>query len=331
MIELAELPHQRAAAPQPLFRSSRLGEDRTWLTVMALVTAVESAWWAVIWRLGLAPAPYLLTYIALAFVALVCALILRFLLRPRSGTANWPTLLAGTALVGLGASLFLPLKYAIPQLVPFWVDPALASAERTMFGADPWLILDHVLGWAVVPMDGLYGLWLPVQSLLLFITLTQPPSATKSRALIAYVLAWFLLGVVAAAVFSSAGPIFFDQIFGGATFARLRDTLQNRGAWVVLAESDKMRSSMVSGQPSIVAGISAVPSIHVAISVWIFLLARDTDRRAAPCALVYAALIWIGSVQLGWHYVMDGLAGALGMLGIWRLSSSLQRLLGSRG
>lgn len=331
MIELAELSHQTAAAPRPSFLSYRLGEDRTWLTVMALVTAVECAWWAVIWHLGLAPAPYLLTYIALAFIALVCALTLRFLLGPRLGSPNWPPLIAGTALLGLGASLFLPLKYAIPQLVPFWVDPALASAERAMFGADPWRVLDGVVGWAVVPMDALYGLWLPIQSLLLFITLTQPPSPAKSRALIAYVLAWFLLGVVAATVFSSAGPIFFDQIFGGATFAGLRETLQNRGAWVVLAESDKMRSAMVSGQPGIVAGISAVPSIHVAISVWIFLLARDTDWRASPYALVYAALIWIGSVQLGWHYVMDGLAGALGMLGIWTLSSSLQRLLGGRG
>lgn len=327
MNDLAEPRHQSVAAPQSTFRRYTLEEDRPWLTVMAVVTAAEFAWWTATWHLGFAPPPYLLTCLALAFGGLVCAVALRMLLRPWAESPNWPSLIAGTALVGIGASLFLPIKYAIPHFVPFWVDPHLARAERAMFGADPWLLLDHVLGWAVIPIDRLYGLWLPMQLLLLFIVLTQPPSAAKSRALIAYVLAWFVLGVVAAAVFSSAGPIFFDRVFGGFTFAGLRETLQDRGAWVVLAESDQMRMSLVSGQPGIVAGISAVPSIHVAISVWIFLIARERAPRAAPYGLVYAALIWIGSVQLGWHYVTDGLAGAFGMLAIWALSSGLQRSL----
>ena len=43
------------------------------------------------------------------------------------------------------------------------------------------------------------------------------------------------LGVVAAMLFSSAGPIFFDRLFGGARFALLGDTLAKRGAWIVLA------------------------------------------------------------------------------------------------
>jgi len=237
--------------------------------------------------------------------------------------------MVATALVGIGASLFLPLKYAVPELIPFWLDPPLARAERIVFGADPWLALDHFFGWAAMPLDRLYGLWLPTQSLLFFVVMTQPASTAKSRLLIAYVLAWSVLGVGAALALSSAGPIFHDRIFGGTAFAGLRETLQSRGAWVVLAESDKMWASLASRQPSIVAGISAVPSIHVAISVWIFLAARQMAPRAAPYAFCYAALVWIASVQLGWHYVTDGLAGLLGMLAIWVLSGRLQRFLES--
>jgi hypothetical protein len=88
MIELAELPHHPAAAAQASFPSYRFGEDRAWLTVMAVVTAAESAWWAVVWYLGFAPPPFLLTYIALAFAALVCALALRTLLQPRLESPN---------------------------------------------------------------------------------------------------------------------------------------------------------------------------------------------------------------------------------------------------
>jgi hypothetical protein len=200
------------------------------------------------------------------------------------------------------------------------LDVPLATVERNLFAADPWLLLDQLVGWAVVPIDRLYGLWLPTQLFVLFNVMLEPPSTMKSRALIAYSLAWFLLGAVAAVFLSSAGPLFYDTVFGGSTFASLHDMLRNRGAWVVIAESDRMRQSLVSGRPGFVAGISAVPSVHVAISLWMFLTARAMAPRLAPLAAIYFAFIWLGSVQLGWHYVSDGLVGAVGMLAIWALT-----------
>ncbi len=301
-----------------------------WLAVMAAMIAFELVWWMVSWRAGSAPAPMLVPYLLLAFTGLAAALGIRVTLRSRSRRAGWPNVILGTVLVGVGASLFLPLKYAIPKLVPFWLDSPLAAAERALFGAEPWLLLDHLLGWAAVPVDRLYALWLPVQSVVLFTLILEPPSPAKARALIAYSLAWFLLGVVAATILSSAGPLFHDRLFGGNAFASLPQSLRDRGAWVVLAESDKMWASLATGRPGFVAGISAVPSIHVAISLWIFLTARSMAPRAAPYALGYAIFIWIGSVQLGWHYVSDGLAGALGMLAIWATAGTVARVLGGR-
>jgi len=296
---------------------------------MLTVTVFEACWWLVNWQVGTAPAPYLFTHIALAFVGLGTAFALRLAVQPGEPAPNWRSILPTTIMVGIGASLFLPLKYAIPQLVPFWLDPLLAHAEDRLFGMDPWLILDRCLGWLAVPMDWLYGLWLPTQTLILFLVVLQRGSAAKARVLMSYVLAWFLLGVVGATFFSSAGPIFYDRLFGSAEFSGLRETLQDRGAWVALGESDRMWSSLASGRPTIVAGISAVPSIHVAISFWMFLSARLMMPRAAGFAFAYAVLIWIGSVQLGWHYVTDGLAGLLGMLAAWKLGCHLQSKVGA--
>ena len=327
MAGLVPAERQIAATVRSRIGGALVGADHTWLSVMVVVTAVELAWWTITWGFGLAPLPFLFSYLAFAFAGLGCTFAMHRVLRPQAPNPDWTSTVPATILVGIGASLFLPLKYAIPQLVPFWLDPLLASLERSMFGADPWRLLDHLLGWAVVPIDRIYGLWLPTQSLVLFTVMLQPPSREKSRALIAYVLAWFLLGVVAATVFSSAGPIFHDRIFGGTEFAALTQSLYNRGAWVVLAESDRMWASLASAQPGLVSGISAVPSIHVAISVWILLTARTMLPRAAPAAFSYAVFIWIGSVQLGWHYWMDGLVGALGMLVIWALSGVLRRKL----
>jgi hypothetical protein len=179
-------------------------------------------------------------------------------------------------------------------------------------------------------MDWLYGCWLPVQLLVLFSLILARPSPIKSRALIAYSLAWFLLGAVAAMLLSSAGPLFYDRLYGGHAFQSLDSMLRARGGWVALAESDLMWAARADGDPGLVAGISAVPSVHVAMSLWIYLAAREIAPRAALPAFLYFLLVWIGSVQLGWHYASDGLAGAVGMLAVWRLAKPVQIHLGKR-
>lgn len=307
--------------PKVSFGSIELREV-AWLKVLAILTASELVWWALSWRAGSAPAPRVGTYLALAMASLVVALALRLSLRPRGRQAGWPVVLIATALIGFGASLFLPLKYAIPTEVSFWLDVPLAVGERQVFGTDPWRIADGLFGWALVPSDRVYGLWLPVQSLVLFSVILLPPSRAKSRALIAYSLAWFLLGVVAAMLCASAGPIFYDRLFGGHDFAALSVRL-GESAWMAQREANAMWSSFASGRPGLVAGISAMPSIHVAISFWIWLTARRLAPRWAPVALAYAVFVWIASVQLGWHYVSDGLAGLLGMLAVWWLAERM--------
>jgi hypothetical protein len=318
------LAESSVSAGPSLSGERALAGDLGWLAVMAAATLAEFAWWGASWSAGLAPAPRLPVFLAMAYAGLAAAFALRTASRPRSPRSAWASPIVAATLVGAGASMFLPLKFAIPKQVPFWLDAPLAAAERALFGADPWQLLDLHFGWATLPLDRLYGLWLPVQSLVLFSILLERPSRAKSRALIAYSLAWFALGVVAATLLASAGPIFFDRLSGGGDFALLGETLQRRGASMALAESGLMWSAMASDHPGLVAGISAVPSLHVAISLWMFLAARTIAPRAAGLALVYFILIWLASVQLGWHYVGDGLAGAIGMLAIWAVAGAIE-------
>jgi hypothetical protein len=300
-----------------------VNEDLRWLIVLAATTLAEIIWWAAARGAGLAPVPRLMTYLVLAFAGLTVAFLLRLATRRHTKPASLQSVIPGAVLIAIGGSFFLPLKFAIPGQVPFWLDASLAATERRIFGTDPWLLLDRFVGWALVPMDWLYVLWLPVQLLILFTVMLEPPSAAKSRALMAHGLAWFVLGVAAATLLSSAGPIFFDRLSGSSEFATLRGTLQARGAWVVFAESDAMWAAYANSRPGLLSGISALPSIHVAIALWIFLTARTMAPRLAKWALLYFVLMWLGSVQLGWHYVSDGLAGAIGMLLIWALASTI--------
>jgi len=290
---------------------------------MTATISIELAWWAACLAVGTAPYPYLLTHLGLAAGGLIAAVAIQRVFWPSSPRPHWATLVGGTALLAIGASLFLPLKYAIPREIPFWLDQPLASSERLLFGADPWMLIDRVLGWATVPIDCVYGLWLPVLLGVFFAVLVSPPSTAKTRALIAFSCAWFALGVLAATLLSSAGPIFYDRLFGGGRFALLNDTLLRRGASFAIAESDAMWRSYADGRPGLVAGMSAAPSLHVGMSFWIYLAARTLARPLATAALAYAIFVWFASVQLGWHYVTDGLLAVVGMLMIWGVAGKM--------
>ena len=70
--------------------------------------------------------------------------------------------------------------------------------------------------------------------------------------------------------------------------------------------------------PLVVSGISAMPSMHVAICV-LFGLWVTRFRKLALTVLAwsYAVAIYIGSIHLGWHYATDGVVSAICVLAIW--------------
>lgn len=66
-----------------------------------------------------------------------------------------------------------------------------------------------------------------------------------------------------------------------------------------------------------------MPSVHCAMALWLVLTVHSYARRWTPVAGAYAALIWLGSVHLGWHYVLDGAVGMLGAVAVWHLAPRL--------
>jgi membrane-associated phospholipid phosphatase len=65
------------------------------------------------------------------------------------------------------------------------------------------------------------------------------------------------------------------------------------------------------------AGISAMPSLHVGLAVLFALVAGQRSRWLAGFLWCYAGLIQVGSIVLGWHYAVDGYAGALIACAVW--------------
>jgi hypothetical protein len=63
--------------------------------------------------------------------------------------------------------------------------------------------------------------------------------------------------------------------------------------------------------PQLMFGIAAFPSLHVAFQTFAFLWMRRLWIYGQIVFGVFALIIVIGSVVTGWHYLIDGVAGAL--------------------
>jgi hypothetical protein len=57
--------------------------------------------------------------------------------------------------------------------------------------------------------------------------------------------------------------------------------------------------------------------MHNAITVLYALTLSRAPRLIRLAAWGYAALIFVGSIHLGWHYAVDGLAAGVMVWGIW--------------
>ncbi|MEL1251022.1 phosphatase PAP2 family protein [Aurantiacibacter gilvus] len=247
-----------------------------------------------------------------------------------------PTLIAMTIMI-----LALPetldaatrFKKIIPQIQPFYLDPAVAELERSLLGMDAWRYTHAFIGPVGTRIiDTVYGYWHLVNiGLLCWICLT-PDRRFQILAGLSYQLAWLVLGAGMATALSSVGPCFYETFFGADDFAPLMERLHAIGDTDGLHSLTAMDYLLASaGTDAIGGGISALPSLHVAIATLAVLVAREKFRGSAwPTALaaVYAGTIFVGSVHLGWHYAIDGLLGAAGMLAIWfPLKLALNRLL----
>jgi PAP2 superfamily len=72
-----------------------------------------------------------------------------------------------------------------------------------------------------------------------------------------------------------------------------------------------------------VNGISAMPSVHVAVAVLFALAGGRAGRWPGRLFTAYAGIVLLGSVHLGWHYAVDGYVSAAIVAGLWLLSGPL--------
>lgn len=227
---------------------------------------------------------------------------------------------AGMLLAGIDMLFFMWIKPEVTALSPFWADELWADIDNAIFlGIDPWRLFQGVdltfhawaysFFWAVAIMGTL--LWLFVQR----------PSQQRSTSLLSYFALWSIFGPIGQLLGSAAGPIFYRRIGLGDRFAELESNIPE----VTQQISGYLWHFHTAGEPAVGAGISAMPSLHIATVGWIYLVFRGQGSRVAPLAALFGLYIFALSVALGWHYAVDGIAGVAGaMLAHWACSRWLE-------
>lgn len=220
---------------------------------------------------------------------------------------------------------FTVVKAAIPVLAPFSWDQAFEQMDRWLHGGvAPWELLQPLLGWPVIThaINWAYNFWFYFMSLIwVWQAFRQSDNRLRLQFFLSLTLGWILLGNVVATWLSSAGPCYYGRIVGlpdpyAPLMSYLHDVDEIHKIWALgtqemLWSNYQMRDVMVG------SGISAMPSLHVAIATLFALVCWRVRRWLGIVMTIYAVIIMIGSVHLGWHYAVDGYLGAAGMIAIW--------------
>jgi len=225
----------------------------------------------------------------------------------------------------LFASTFTYFKAAIPLFRPFSWDAQLAAWDQSLHGGHAaWEWLQPIFGhpYATALVNVFYHLWFFVTyGVLVWQALSLGRPRLRMQYLLTTLLLWSLVGNLAATLLSSAGPVYFARVTGLAdAFAPLMAYLHRANDVVPvmsLQVQDMLWRAYAGHGTEIGAGISAMPSLHVATSFSYALVGFAVRRWLGIVLAGFAAFIMIGSVHLGWHYAIDGYVGILCAVVIW--------------
>jgi hypothetical protein len=246
-----------------------------------------------------------------------------------------PQIAARAALLIAAASalqvIYSFFKPQISRFGPYRWDAFFATADRMIFfGHHPWELLWPLLGHAPVifALNLLYNFWFFWMLLVwVLVAFAQRHRAENTQYFLAYVLMWTIGGTLIATVFAAAGPCYYGNFVAGPNpfhelMARLF-AINDRMPVFSLTVQAMLWQGQVHPDPTRLAGISALPSLHVTASVLRARIAFVHSRALGIASCVAAFAIFVASIVLGWHYALDGIVGTGVALGSWWLAGKI--------
>lgn len=244
------------------------------------------------------------------------------------------TLLLLTAVL-LFTVMFSSIKTTFPVEHGFLFDVAQADIDKAIhFGTDPYRLLyaiaEHPLVLRIVEAN--YNVvWFVICYFTLYWVCTSPRTeGMRVRYVLTWMVSWAVIGTLMAGYWISAGPAYYGLVTGD--HARFADQI----AFLATTAEEKnsahafqayLWTIYTTGKVGIGSGISAFPSVHVAVTVINALFIGEVSRRFGLLMWAYVGFIILSSVYLGWHYAIDGYVSVVAVTAIyWALRKGLPTL-----
>jgi hypothetical protein len=227
--------------------------------------------------------------------------------------------------------VFSAMKTAIPLFNSSNWDAVWIGADKAIHGADAWRLLQPVLGFPIVTsaLSFAYHAWM----LLIYVGGVYFCFIVKNRELraryfIGFFAIWTVLGVALATGFASVGPCFVGPLLGDHRFDEQMAYLASANEKfpvLVLPVQQMLLAWHAAGTNGLGGGITAMPSMHVAMALLFALSMARVSKRAGLYAWLFFLVILVASVHLAYHYAVDGYVAILVTLVLWAMAGPLAR------
>lgn len=244
-------------------------------------------------------------------------------------------ILAGLGAITVTISSFTVYKSLVVGASGYHYDAAITALDRWFFaGLDGWQLTHWLLPTAQMAhvIDFLYHpAFMPmIIGYVICLGLRARPGLRYTYVL-AYLISFVVIGMIGADLLNSAGPIYDGRLYGdGSNFSALHAKLAQHSQDASPLFSQTTKEYLANAYDQRIAkfgtGISAMPSMHIVMTfLWVF-AGWSLGRTAGVLTTLYAVVIWVGSVHLGWHYFSDGLIGLAALAVIWPATAFMLRV-----
>lgn len=219
---------------------------------------------------------------------------------------------------------FTSFKRSVIHLTGMGWDETFAQLDLALhLGRHPWEWLHPLLADPATTrfLDLLYMLWVPLLMVVPLVMAWSGRRRLRMQFLLTVALMYVVLGTVLPFLMPCTDPCFFGVATGlpdpYEPLMRYLYEVHSEAPLMAILAQEGLWADRLTPEWFVFGGVAGMPSIHVAYALCMMLLAWRSAPVLAVAGTLYAILIGLGSVHLGWHYAVDGYVSLVGVPLLW--------------
>ncbi len=218
----------------------------------------------------------------------------------------------------LGFYAFSHMKVLIPLVNSANYDDLLSRVDTFLFfGHSPTLLLLNIKSVLFAKLMYLSYASFYAAFPISFAAAFLSRNTTEMRRLVLGIMLIYFFGLALFYLFPSLGPLFYTP--------ELFADIPNKWQKVLWDGHLAVQANRESFAASPFFGVAALPSLHGAHALFLVMIAHKYHKKLFYAYLPWITLLYISTIYMGWHYVVDLMAGALIAISCFPLTLSERR------